>query len=249
MPALNGDFHVHTSLSGDASSPLEEVVRAARALGYRALAITEHAEGTRAGVSREALIEQAAQIRALQAEIGDELRLLHGVELNIGPAGELDYDVEFRRRFDFCLASVHSHFELPREAQTQRIITAMRDPCVRMIGHLSARSIGSRSGIELDLGAVLNAAESTGTALEINGALERLDLSVEALRHARERRVQLVLTSDAHHASELGRIRYATLNAERAGVPAAQIVNTWPARELNDWLASKPAPSVGPAHV
>ncbi|MEO8184590.1 MAG: PHP domain-containing protein, partial [Deltaproteobacteria bacterium] len=239
LPPLNGDYHVHTSVSGDALSPLEDMVRAAQARGYRTLAITEHAEGTRAGVSREALLAQAEQIRAQQAVLGDQLRLLHGVELNIGPAGELDYDPEFRRGFAFCLASVHSHFELDRAAQTERILRAMHDPSVRMIGHLTGRNIGSRPGIELDLDAVLSAAERTGTALEINGALERLDLSVEALRSARQRRVPLVLTSDAHHERELGRIQYAALQAERAGVDPAQIVNTWPVPQLQDWLVSK----------
>jgi DNA polymerase (family 10) len=240
LPALNGDFHVHTSVSLDAQSPLQDMVAAARARGYRALAITEHAEGTRAGVSRAALLAQAEQIRAQQAALGDQLLLLlHGVELNIGPAGELDYDAEFRRAFAFCLASVHSHFELDRTAQTERIVRVMQDPSVRMIGHLTARQIGSRPGIALDLEAILSAAESTGTALEVNGALERLDLSVEALRLARHRRVPLVLTSDAHHEGELGRIQYAALQAERAGVDPAQIVNTWPAPRLYDWLASK----------
>ena len=95
--AVIGDFHVHTTVSGDGRSPLEEVVAAARARGYRVLAITDHAEGTLSGVGREALLEQRARIRALQAELGDSLRLLHGVELNIGAEGELDYDLEFRR--------------------------------------------------------------------------------------------------------------------------------------------------------
>src|SRR5262245_51548220 len=102
--AVIGDFHVHTTVSGDGRTPLEGMVAAARARGYRVLAITDHAEGTLAGVSREKLLEQRSKIRALQAELGDSLRLLHGVELNIGPAGELDYDPEFRRGFDWCLA-------------------------------------------------------------------------------------------------------------------------------------------------
>ena len=241
LPPPLGDFHVHTELSGDARSSLREVVQSARMRGYRALAITEHAEGTRAGVSRERLLDQAEQLRALQAEIGTELRLLHGVELNIGPEGELDYDAEFRARFAFCLASVHSHFELDRAAQTRRIVRAMEDPCVRMIGHLAARHIGSRPGIDLDLEAVLAAAERTGTALEINGSLERLDVSVEMLRVARQRRVALVLTSDAHHESELGRIAFAALNAQRAGVDPELVVNTWPAQRLLDWTAAKRA--------
>jgi len=231
-----GDFHVHTSLSGDGRSPLEEVVAAARARGLRVLAITDHAEGTRAGVARAALLEQRAAIRALQAELGDSLRLLHGIELNIGRDGELDYDAAFRASFDWCLASVHDHFDLGREAQTRRVVAAMRDPSVRMIGHLSARMIGARPPIELDLDAVLAAAEATGTALEINGALPRLDLSADALRRARGRDVAFLLTSDAHDARELRRVEYAARNAERAWVEPERVLNAGSAERLVAWL-------------
>jgi DNA polymerase (family 10) len=236
-----GDFHVHTSVSGDGRSSLEEVVAAARARGYRVLAITDHAEGTLSGVGREALVEQRGRMRALQAELGDAIKLLHGVELNIGPAGELDYDAEFRALFDWCLASVHDHFELDRAAQTARIVKAMQDPSVRMIGHLSARMIGGRPPIELDLDAICAAAEATGTALEVNGGLPRLDMSVEALRHARERNVTFVLTSDAHQVSELERVRYAALNAERAWLEPDRIANAWPAERLVSWTERKRA--------
>src|SRR5205814_8138861 len=121
---------------------------------HRALPSADHAEGTLSGVGREALLEQRAKIRALQEALGGSLRLLHGVELNIGPAGELDYDLDFRRAFDWCLASVHDHFELDRAAQTRRVTTAMRDPAVRMIGHLSARMIGGRPPIDPALDAI-----------------------------------------------------------------------------------------------
>jgi DNA polymerase (family 10) len=239
MRAVIGDFHVHTTVSGDARSPLEDVVRAAKARGYRVLAITDHAEGTVSGVSREAFLEQRAKFRAMQAELGTSLTLLHGVELNIGPHGELDYDAEFRRAFDFCLASVHDHFDLDRAAQTRRIVTAMQDETVRMIGHLSARMIGSRPPIDLDLDQVFAAAEATGTALEVNGSLPRLDMSVEALRRVRDRDVTLVLTSDAHHSDELERVRYAALLAERAWVEPARVANTWSAERLLAWTRTK----------
>jgi DNA polymerase (family 10) len=235
-----GDFHVHTTVSGDGRSSLEEVVAAAKARGYRVLAITDHAEGTLSGVGREPLIEQRARIRALQVELGDSLRLLHGIELNIGPGGELDYDPEFRKGFDWCLASVHDHFELDRAAQTRRIVTAMQDPTVRMIGHLSARMIGGRPPIDLDIDAIVAAAETTGTALEVNGALPRLDMSVEALRHARNRDVTFVLTSDAHQAGELDRVAWAKLNAERAWVDPDRVANAWPAEKFIAW-ATGPA--------
>jgi DNA polymerase (family 10) len=236
-----GDFHVHTSVSGDGRSTLEEVVAAAKARGYRVLAITDHAEGTLSGVGREPLLEQRARMRAMQAELGDSLKLLHGVELNIGANGELDYDLEFRRAFDWTLASVHDHFDLDRTAQTRRIVEAMKDPTVRMIGHLSARMIGARPPIDLDLDEILAAAEATGTALEVNGGLPRLDMSVDALRRARSRNVTFVLTSDAHHADELARVRYAATNAERAWIEPDRVANAWPPERLLAWTAAKQA--------
>jgi len=230
-----GDFHVHTNLSGDGRSTLEEVVAAARARGCRVLAITEHAEKTLSGVGREEMLAQGERIRAMRAALGDSLLLLHGAELNIGRDGELDYDAEFRGSFDWCLASVHDHFELGRAEQTRRVVTAMRDPSVRMIGHLSARMIGGRPPIELDLDAVFAAAEETGTALEVNGALPRLDLSVDSLRRAMSRDVTFVLTSDAHHARELERVSNAARNAEKAWTPRERIANAWPAERLAAW--------------
>jgi DNA polymerase (family X) len=231
-----GDFHLHTTVSGDGRSSLEEMVAAARVRGYRVLAVTDHAEGTLSGAKREAFLAQRAEIRALQETLGDSFTLLHGVELNIGPKGELDWDAEFRAGFDWCLASVHDHFELDRAAQTRRIVTAMQDPSVRMIGHLSARMIGGRPPIELDLDQVIAAAEATGTALEVNGALPRLDLSVEALRRARAGKVEFVLTSDAHHARELERVQYAARNCERAWIPPERVVNAGSAEALVSWL-------------
>jgi DNA polymerase (family 10) len=239
MPPVIGDFHLHTTVSGDGRSPIEEVIAAAKERGYRVLAVTDHAEGTLSGVGREAMLAQRERIRALQRELGDSLRLLHGVELNIGRDGQLDYDPEFRRGFDWCLASVHDHFDLDRAAQTRRIVTAMQDPAVRMIGHLSARMIGGRPPIELDLDAILAAAEATGTALEVNGALPRLDLSVEGLRRARAGTVTFVLTSDAHHANELARVDNARLQAERAWVDPERVANTWDAERLLAWATAR----------
>lgn len=230
-----GDFHVHTTVSGDGRSSLQDIVAAAKARGYRVLAITDHAEGTLSGVGKDALLEQRKQIVAMRKQLGDSMTLLHGAELNIGPNGELDYDAEFRKSLDFCIASVHDHFEMDRAAQTKRIVTAMEDPTVRMIGHLSARMIGARPPIDLDLDAVFDAAERTNTALEINGGLPRLDMSVEALRRLRERNVTLVVTSDAHHDTELDRVEYAAMNAERAWIDPARIINATTPEKLRAW--------------
>jgi DNA polymerase (family X) len=239
MPPIIGDFHLHTDLSGDGRAPLEEMVATAIARGHRVLAVTDHAEGTLSGVGRDALLDQRAKIRAMQATLGDRLKLMHGVELNIGADGQLDYDAEFRAGFDWCVASVHDHFDLDRAAQTRRIVTAMREPSVRLIGHPSARMIGARPPIDLDLDEIAKVAVETGTALEINGGLPRLDLSVEALRRTRGRGVTFVITSDAHKAEELERVRFASLNAERAWVDPETVANTWAPERLATWATQK----------
>ncbi len=234
-----GDFHVHTSVSGDGRSDIEDVVAAAHARGYAAVAITEHAEKLSLnGVDREALLEQRKEIAALQKKIGDSMKILHGIELNIGAEGELDYDAEFRSEFDFCLASIHDHLDLDRAAQTRRVVRAMEDPSVRMIGHLSARMIGARPGVELDIEAVLAAAERTRTALEVNGGLPRLDVTLDVMRAARGRDIRFVLTSDAHHAKELRRVEFAALHATKAWLDPSRVVNVWPREKLLAWVSA-----------
>lgn len=238
-PALAGDFHVHTNVSGDGRATLEEMVATAKARGYSVLALTDHAEGTVSGASREALLEQRARISALQQQLGDSLLLLHGVELNIGPEGQLDYDPEFRASFDWCVASVHSHFELERETQTRRVLTALEDPCVRMLGHLTARMIGGRPPIQLDLPRVFQAARERGVALEVNGALPRLDPSSAVLTEALGQDLKLLLTSDAHDTTELSLIDFAARHAFKARVPASSVANTWPGDQLRAFVAKR----------
>ena len=199
------------------------------------LAITDHAEGTLSGVGREALLEQRARIRALQAELGDSLTLLHGVELNIGADGELDYDLEFRRAFDWCVASVHDHFELDRAAQTKRIVTAMHDPSVRMIGHLSARMIGARPADRPR--SRRDRRRRRGDRHRARGE-RRLPAPRPVGRGAataRDRDVTFLLTSDAHHADELERVSFAALNAERAWLDPERVANAWSAERLIGW--------------
>lgn len=236
-PNLSGDFHVHTSVSGDGRDALEDMVATARARGYGVLAITDHAEGTLSGVSRQALLDQRERIRALDRELAGALRLLHGVELNIGPEGQLDYDAEFRASFDWCVASVHSHFELDRAAQTARLLSAMQDPSVRMLGHLSARMIGARPAIELELPRVFDEARRRGIAVEINGALPRLDPGPDALAEAVRCGVTFLLTSDAHSTNELSLSDFAARHAFRARVPVESVANTWPPDRLLSFVA------------
>jgi len=238
---LRGDLHVHTSLSGDGRSTLEEVAAAAAARGYAYLAITDHAEDLAFnGVSREKLAAQRREVDALQAR-HPGIALLHGAELNIGPDGGVDYDADFRRTLDWCVAGVHSHFELDGDRQTRRVLAAMEDPTVHAIAHLTGRRIGHRAGIELDVDAVLKKAVETGTAIEINVSLGRLDVSSDVLLRARGLPVVFAVSTDAHHARELARMDWAPLHAARGWVEPARIANTWPRERFLEWLRERRA--------
>ncbi len=238
---VKGDLHVHTTLSGDGKSPLQDVLRSAALRGYEYLAITDHAENLAMnGVSREQLAAQRSQIDALR-ESYPRMTVLHGSELNIGRDGDVDYDEAFRRTLDWCVAGVHSHFDLDPEQQTRRILTAMEDPTVHAIAHLTGRRIGHRAGIELDIDAVLRQAVKTGTAIEINAALPRLDASSEVLLRARGMDVTFVISTDTHHTRELARMEWGVLQATRGWVDASRIANLWPRKKFLGWLRARRA--------
>lgn len=236
---VRGDLHVHTTLSGDGRSPLEDVLASAEARGYEYLAITDHAEDlSMSGASREELVAQRAEIEALRGR-HPGMALLHGCELNIDAEGGVDYDAPFRRTLEWCVAGVHSHFELDRALQTRRILAAMEDPTVDAIAHLSGRRIGHRPGIELDVPAVLKQAALTDTAIEINAALGRLDASAEVLLAARGLPVTFVISTDTHHTRELARMEWGVLQASRGFVEPDRIVNLWPRERFLAWLRER----------
>ena len=236
---VRGDLHVHTTLSGDGRSTLEEILDSASARGYEYLAITDHAENLAInGASREQLTAQRAQIDALRGRYPG-LTLLHGSELNIDRDGSVDYAAAFRRTLDWCVASVHSSFELDRAQQTRRILRAMEDPTIHAIGHLSGRRIGTRPGIDLDVDAVLQKAAATGVAIEINAALPRLDASSEVLFRARGMDVTFVISTDTHHTREFARMEWGVLQATRGWVDPARVANLWPRAKFLDWLRAR----------
>lgn len=238
---VKGDLHVHTELSGDGKSPLEDIVRTAAERGYEYLAITDHAENlAMSGVSREQLAAQRKQIDALRGRYPG-LHLLHGTELNIDKDGGVDYDPAFRRTLDWCVAGVHSHFTLDRAEQTRRILAVMEDRTVHAIAHLTGRRIGTRPGIELDVDAVLEKAVETGTAIEINAALPRLDASSEVLFRARGLDLTFVISTDTHHTREFARMEWGALLATRGWVDPARIANLWPREKFLGWLQSRRA--------
>lgn len=233
---LRGDLHDHSDWSGDGRSTLADMVAAAAGRGFAYFAITDHAENLRInGISRTGMLDQRRQLREMQAQYPD-MALLHGTELNIGIDGTVDYDAEFLAGFDWCVASVHSHFNRPVAEQTQRIVTAMRNPAVTAIGHLTGRKLGRRPGIELDLDQVFDTAIETGTAIEINSDLNRLDASAEVVREGARRGVWFTISTDAHMVRELDHHRHGVRQARRGGLPVDQIVNTWEAERFLAWV-------------
>jgi DNA polymerase (family 10) len=235
---LRGDLHTHTNLT-DGVASLEEMVAAAAGRGYEYYAVTDHApELVMQRMTLEKALEQRARLRELQRDYPG-MRLLHGTELNIAPDGSVDWPDEVLAGFDVCAASVHSHFRLSTEEQTRRVIRACENPYVHVIGHLTGRRIGRRDPIDLDFDAVFAAAARTGTALEINGGPQRLDLRDDHIRWAQRHGVRFVIDSDAHSVPQLGYVRYATLTARRGWLTAEQVVNTWPYERVEAFLTGR----------
>jgi len=236
---IKGDLHVHTDLSGDGHETLEDMLDALASRRMAYVAITDHGEDLRInGASRDEMLAQRQRIAGL-AKRYQPMRILSGCELNIDRDGNLDYDHEFLMEFDWCVASVHSLFDLDPDAQTRRVITAIRHPAVNAIGHLTGRQIGSRPGIDLDVDAVIEAAVETGTALEINCHLRRLDIAPEVARRAVAAGAHLVISTDAHTIGELDQMQWGVLNAQRGWVDKSRVVNTWPVDRFLAWVAAK----------
>jgi DNA polymerase (family 10) len=224
---LRGDLHVHTDWSGDGRSTLTEMLDAAVVRGLEYVVITDHAEDlVMNGLSRDRMLEQRATIDGIRSDY-PSLEVLHGTELNIAPDGSIDYDAEFLAGFDFGVASIHSHFDLSRTEQTQRLVTAMRNPAVTVVGHPSGRRIGSRSAIDFDADAVFNVAAETGTALEINSSLNRLDLAASLLRRAVETSgAMFAISTDAHHTSDYANVQWGIAQARKGWVPRERVINS-----------------------
>ncbi len=235
---IRGDLHYHTDRSGDGRATVEEMVAEAAAQGYEYLAITDHGEDLAInGSNPEQMLAHREHIAEVQKTYPD-LRLLWGCELNIGAKGGLDYEPDFRSMFDYTVASVHSYFDLSERDQTVRLVKAISDPTVDSIGHLTGRYIGRRPGIVLDIDIVLEALFTFDVALEINGALQRLDAASDVVRRAVDRGVKLVINTDSHHTSELGRMEYGVLTAQRGWVPRELVVNTWDRDRFLEWVAT-----------
>jgi DNA polymerase (family 10) len=246
LPALvsdgdvRGDLHTHTNLT-DGVAPLADMVAAARSRGYTYYAITDHAPNLIMQRMTDAkMLAQRDQVRELGRDLAGSagpLVLLHGTELNIAPDGSVDWDEEFLAGFDICVASVHSHFDLPRAQMTRRLITACENPRVNIIGHPLTRKIGRRPPVDVDLPELFRACARTRTALEINGHPARLDLPSQHIRAAKDAGVKFAVDSDAHSVPELGNVRYGIGTAQRGWLSTDDVINTWPLARLREFLA------------
>ena len=235
---LRGDLHTHTNLT-DGLAPLEEMLDTAYARGYAYYAVTDHAENlSMTGMSRDKVLEQRKKLKALQKRY-PKMTLLHGCELNIAKDGTVDYDPEFLAGFDVLVASVHSYFRLSEEEQTKRLITAIENPLVNVIGHPSGRMVGHRPPIDFDFNAVCDAAIRTGTALEVNSFPDRLDLRDDHVRWATERGVTLSVDTDSHAPKHMDNIRFGVATAQRGWAQKSDVLNTRTLKQLQDFIARK----------
>jgi DNA polymerase (family 10) len=227
-----GDLHVHSRASSDSRAEVEALAEAARALGRRYLAITDHSRSRPLGLDADRLAAHAAAIRALDARLGGRPRLLAGVEVDILPDGALDLPDAALRGLDWVVAAIHSRFSDPAEANTERIVRALRSGAVHVLGHPTGRQLGVRDAYPLDLERVLAAAREEGVALEVNAMPERLDLTDVGCRAARAAGVPVVISTDAHDVSHLANLRYGVWVARRGWLEAKDVLNTAPFEEL-----------------
>jgi len=223
---IRGDLHSHTTLS-DGRNTLGEMAEAGRRRGYAYMAITDHSASHGFGdhVTAERLWERIEEVRAWnKGKRG--FRLLAGSEVNIGLDGSLDYPDDLLEALDWVVASVHTSFGVGEPAMTERVLTAIENPHVDCIGHLTGRLIGRREPYGIDVEAVVEAAASAGTMLEINGNPNRRDLSEHHARLARKAGATIVLNTDAHGVDTLDNMAYAVATARRAWLTAADVANT-----------------------
>ena len=232
---VRGDLHMHTTWS-DGDDTAETMARAAKARGYEYIAITDHSRSLRfaGGVSVDDLREHAAAIRELSDRVG--LAILVGSEVDILADGSLDYPDDVLQTLDVVIGSVHSRLRMTQEEMTRRVITAMQNPRLDILGHPTGRLVGQRPPFDLDLDAVIEAADKTDTVLEINAYPERLDLKDSHVRLARDRNARFEIGTDAHRRDHLRAMDYGIGTARRGWVDAPRVINTWPLRKLLDFL-------------
>jgi DNA polymerase (family X) len=237
---LHADLQTHSTWS-DGVLSIKEMAEAARERGLTILAVTDHSGslGVAGGLTADRLVEQWKEIDAVQRELGREFTLLKGTEVEIRADGSLDYPDDVLAELDIVVASLHSSLRQPRERITQRIINAIRNPHVDVIGHPTGRIIPDREGADLDMEAVLKAAAKHNVAMEINAHPSRLDLDDIYARRAIELGVLLSINTDAHSAEDMDLVHFGVSTARRGWVEAEHVINTWSTERLRKWLKSR----------
>ena len=231
------DLHMHTTWS-DGKNTIREMVDACVKRGHQYIVITDHSRslGIANGLSIERLLAQAEEVRRINDEMGNRIQALAGTEMDIKADGSLDYPDEVLEQLDFVIASLHSGLSQKREQVTARLLNAIRNPHVRMIGHPSARQFPNRDEVDADWDAVLAAAKEHNTILEINANPLRLDLKPELARLAKDMGVPLAINTDAHREAQLDLMPFGITIARRGWVEAGHVVNTWSFERFRHWL-------------
>lgn len=241
---LRGTIHNHTTASDGAHS-LREMAAAARAMSYEYLGVCDHSRSLAIanGLSIERLLAQKEEIAALNAEIaadgGVPFRIFHGTECDILPDGSMDFPDDVLAQLELVVASIHIRFGMTEQEATERLIRAIENPYVDVLGHPTGRLLLRREGYPIDHSAVIDACARHGVAIELNAHPYRLDMDWRFIHEATERGVMISINPDAHSIDELRNVRYGVAVARKGGLTAAQCLNALPVSEFSDWLAKR----------
>ena len=235
-----GDFQMH-SRGSDGADTIEMLANGCMKRGYRCMCVTDHSYGLpiAGGMTMDEMREQHAEINKLNRKLGGEFRVFKGVEANILQDGSLDMDPSELTEFDLVVASPHSSLRKTVD-QTERMLKAVSTPGVHILGHPRGRMFNSRAGVVADWTAVFKRAAETGVAIELDGDVSRQDLDYRVATAAKKAGCVFALDSDAHAANQLWMADYAIAHASLAGIPAASIMNCWPAAEILRWARTFP---------
>jgi DNA polymerase (family 10) len=227
---------VHSTWS-DGRATIEEMARTAQGLGYHYLGLSDHSQSARYanGLDPVRVQEQHQAIDRLNATL-DGMTILKGSEVDILPDGSLDYPDDLLRRMDFVIASVHSRFNMPTDEMTGRILKAMQNPHVTMIGHLTGRLLLAREGYAVDVDTILAEAIRLGVVIELNANPHRLDLDWRHLRAAQAQGLLTSINPDAHSPEGLRDVTYGVGIARKGGLTPKRVLNTRGAQEIQEWL-------------
>jgi DNA polymerase (family 10) len=229
---LQGDVHMHT-VETDGRCTIEEMAGAARERGYKYMAITDHSKNLAFanGLDDKRAVEHIARIRAASEKMGS-IRIFAGIEVDILGDGSLDLSDSVLEQMDIVIASVHSHFNQSPAEMTDRLLKAVSNPNVSLIGHPTGRILLRRDAYAFDVEAVLREAAGRKVAMELNAYPDRLDLCDRHLRLAKQHGVKIVINTDSHHTSHMEKIRFGIVQARRAWLTKADILNTLPVQSF-----------------